>query len=296
MRDLWNEGRVLGLSAYEQFVKQFMELNPAGTPPSEREWLAATISAGSSILIFVPVNTGTDITYNSKHYYIVDVPLPTDSLLRAANVIYASPFCGSGQSLATGSSFCQYVSSYGSCLIDNPAGIATDGQSSAEYVIDDPSDIQGLGATDPAQAFSELEFYRDTRLSEYLKIQDGVVLQAGTWTKTDVGSPNLYDFAPDLSVAPVVRLRLTEKLTYGCTILLTGFTYSNIITGVSGVDSSIGTTHPENGDFLGPATYPWAAKIMFTLNTESVFSIYNKISQNVLTIQEGGLTINSHLS
>ena len=276
MRELWDEGRVLGLSAYEQFVKQFKEINPTLDPPSERAWLASSLATGSSLLVSVPSNQGTQITsFGGRYYYTLDIQLPADTSLRAANTIFAAPFFGNG------------ISSYG-VLIDNPDGIATDGQSADTYVIDDPTHIEGVGEVNANLAFDQIDLYRN-RLEEYLKIEEGVILQAGTWTKT---SNSLYDFAPNLSIAPILRLRLSEKIAlYPPTIILTGFTCSAVIEGVSGIDSSMDTPAPQDYDYLGPAVYPWTAKVIFTLNTENVRAINKHISQNLVSITEGSIVI-----
>jgi hypothetical protein len=54
---------------------------------------------------------------------------------------------------------------------------------------------------------------------------------------------------------------------YQPTILLTGFTPRDVLTGVAGLDGSMNTDHPENGDFLGASVFPWAAKVIFSLPT-----------------------------
>ena len=50
-RQLWNEGRVVGLSAYEVYLKQHLSKNPDIEPATEIEWLAASIASGSSMIL-----------------------------------------------------------------------------------------------------------------------------------------------------------------------------------------------------------------------------------------------------
>ena len=41
-RVLYNEGRVVGYSAYEIYIQQLKAVDPDATPATEKEWLAST--------------------------------------------------------------------------------------------------------------------------------------------------------------------------------------------------------------------------------------------------------------
>ena len=91
-RELWNQGRVVGYSSYEMYVRQFLSENPDKEPASEREWLSSTVANGSSIILKVTtlgwerVDDGWEKT----------IPLDANSRLCAANTIYGSFFSGEG--------------------------------------------------------------------------------------------------------------------------------------------------------------------------------------------------------
>ena len=42
-QEIWQEGRVVGLSAYEIYVKQHLSEYPDIPPATERQWLASNI-------------------------------------------------------------------------------------------------------------------------------------------------------------------------------------------------------------------------------------------------------------
>ena len=86
-RIIYNEGRVVGLSAYEIFVKHALAagIDPSEIP-SEQTWLAASIGMGASLILYIPAGTSA----------ITDLALPSDSTLAAANTIIGSFFNGTG--------------------------------------------------------------------------------------------------------------------------------------------------------------------------------------------------------
>ena len=273
MQELWNEGRVVGLSAYEQYVKQFAEIDPTGTPATEHEWLASNLTQGSSLLVLVPGSTGTPIPdSNTPKYYQLDIALPVTSKLRAANVIYGAFFEGQGSSTISPIAS-TYVFDYDSSLISNPGGLSD--TSASTYVISDPSIIKNKYQVD-ATAIDADMLTRKTNVAAYTQIESGIVLQAGTWTQS-VLSNTPYDFSPDLSKSPILRLHLTQLLSRSVWILLTGFTSSAVVAGTSGIDSSMHTAHPYDGDFLGPAVYPWAAPVVFVSANNEISNMLNRL-------------------
>ena len=66
-KQIWNEGRVVGYSAYEIYVKQHLLEDPSSPPASEREWLASSLAMGSSMLVKIPKITQTS---EDSHTYL----------------------------------------------------------------------------------------------------------------------------------------------------------------------------------------------------------------------------------
>jgi len=274
MAELWDEGRVMGLNAYEEYVKQVKSTDPDAVPASPKEWLSSSIAMGTSLVLRVPADLGTYV--GSARRYRLDIQLPTNTRLRAANTIYASYFDGEGLFESGETIFPYKVQSYG-WMLGN-----------------DPDNHPSGSVADPAQLpmSSDISGWmlqkRRLRLNEsYPKILDGILLQAGTWTPQSATEP-VSAFTPDLSVAPVLRLELTSKIQAGREpyIILTGFTDSSVLNGTAGMDSWT-TADPQDGDYLGPAVFPWAAKVIFTVPNlylqylpESVEILVNSINYN----------------
>ena len=85
-QEIYNEGRVVGLSAWELFVKQ--ALGDGMSPeviPNEQQWLTSMIGMGSSMILKISADTQAGVH---------DYPLPINSNLSAAGVIIANPFMG----------------------------------------------------------------------------------------------------------------------------------------------------------------------------------------------------------
>mgnify|MGYP004558670543 CR=1 FL=1 len=262
MKTIYNEGRVVGLSAYEIYVKQFVQDHPDEDPATEREWLASSLAMGNSMLLKlsnVTIPEGKDVG-------IIEIPLPQNSKLCAANTIIASFMFAEGLPIAPGTAV---NSNYGSGtyfwykeihnlgqLIQNNSTNPKDGYIASDYLTSIPPQAK-LGY--PSE-------WAKLRLRGYMSIYDGVVIQPGNWKASET-SANCKDFEPDLSKSPVVRLLYNQNFA-NATILLTGFSISTVVKGESGIEGSTGTEHPENGDFLGPQAYPWANKIIFSIPSE----------------------------
>lgn len=385
--EIYNEGRAVGLSAYEIYVKQFLLENPDGQPASEKEWLAASVASGASVLVQIPSKTALP-----DEYHYMDIPLESDTNLRAANTIVATltniepdsvyttlgtidqaastlipgsisvptrglilsvaisdalssqlrsniKFHAQGDSelfttsnvndaesitylnsfetlvienysmsstipsgsLAIEYANCTKVISYSNTLVPNyfgfkqaqagqswesdnyfihiggneyvPLTVKPDSfQSSDYYVIDTSSGIYPSGDDVPVSDIeTDLEDYtglptKDViAIQNYLKIKDGVILQPGNWVHNPDDQP-AADFYPDLSKSPTIRLLIKGTISEPFYILFTGFTDAGVLAGISSTDSSLTSPNPQNGDFLGPAVYPWANKIIFSIN------------------------------
>lgn len=257
MTEIYNEGRVVGLSAYEQYVKQAIELDPNSDPASESEWLASSLAMGSSMLLKIT-------TDSTDRVHFRDIPLPSNSRLCAANTIIASFFDGEGNFSGT-SVWADRVTDYGQ-LISNTSSSS-------------PS-----GSNVPTKTLTGLSDAAVSKLLNYIKIADGIVIQPGTWTNTSSDkNPPRKDLSPNLAAVPTVRLLFTGAITTEFNVILTGFTNRVVVKGTSGIDTSTDTRSPQDGDFLGPAAFPWSAKITFT--TPTALSYY--LQQNGIKAAEG---------
>lgn len=255
-REMWNEGRVLGYSAYEIYVKQHLSEDPNTPPATEREWLASSLAMGTSMLLRVPdVDQGED-----DHTYL-DIYLPTDSRLAAANTIVAQYFDGDAVfDLATdrNSTKCwaTRVSDYGQLLSNTSSS--------------SPSGVKGPTASMPTKTLADWTNEQKARLADYMKIYDGLVIQPGEWVDSPKKPPQ-KDFRANLSNPyPRVRLHIRGPVTHKPILLLTGFTIRSVLAGVVGADTVVESGSPQDGDFLGPAVFPWAAKITFVVPSSYV--------------------------
>ena len=180
-KTIWNEGRVLGYSAYETYVRYVVSQN--GSPADEKSWLASTLSYGSSLLLWVsPDNT------EGVHYR--DFAFPTDSKLCAANNIMGSFFSGEGDSNPDG--WERKVIDYGPLIENDETASPTN------------TEI-------PVRNNGALDIITISRIQDYVKILDGVVIQPGTWTENTDLVPT-KTFAPVLSKKPTLRLSFSDKI------------------------------------------------------------------------------------
>lgn len=242
-REIWNEGRVVGYSAYEVYVKQQLSETPDIPPASERQWLASSIAMGSSMILQVP---DVDVQDENVHTF-VDIQFPPGTMLGAANNIMASFFDGDAE---ISSNWATRVTDYGD-LISNTAELHPDGQ---------------VGPTDniSTKTLENWSEEKKAKLVDYMKIVDGIIIQPGDWVNTSYNPPE-RDFTPDLNYYPRIRLHIKGSIKNKPLVLLTGLTVRFVLAGVAGLDGSTSTLRPEDGDFLGPAVYPWASKVIFSV-------------------------------
>lgn len=128
------------------------------------------------------------------------------------------------------------------------------------------------------------------QMMDYLKIADAIIIQPGEWAHNDEIASPYKDFKPGdyIHNPAILRIYFTNEIKNSFNILLTGFIDKDVVVGESDLTSAIDTASPENGDFLGPAAYPWAAKIIVTTPTELSYYLKNSIrsgSQNVIITQ-----------
>lgn len=290
-REIYNEGRVTGLSAYEIYVKQHIAEDPDTAPATEKEWLASSLAMGSSMILKIP----TVNVPSGKDHTMLDIPLPHGadwcSNLAAANTIVATLFDGEAEFPEADSDYpynhywATRVSSYGKLLYNSAAVSPTEGYNGPDADIR-PDDINHV----------DLDIGSD--VLNYVRLVDGIVIQPGTWFKTDasVDRKPEKDFSPDLSYTyPRVRLHVRGKIDRSFLVLLTGFTLNSVLAGTTGTDGSTKTTHPENGDFLGPADFPWATKIVFSVPNAYINYIKSNRYDRAFDYQSGSIIYTSRV-
>lgn len=270
MQKIYNEGRVVGLSAYELYVRHTLVEYPDNDILTEREWLAATLGDGVSMILKVAGGTSAGVH---------DYPLPGNSTLCAANTITASIFNGTVDIDKSNKLWATKVTSYGP-LIDN----------SARKSPTTPGEEANQVPTKDLLSWDDDNIHM---LRDYLKVIDGVTFQPGTWTAS--GTAPAKDFNPDLSKPSVVRLRFSKAIESDLYILLTGFLFRPIVAGLSKMDTgSINTQRPQNGDFLGVEVYPWANKIVFTVPSEVFNAINHRSYVRKIDIESIEKSVPSH--
>lgn len=241
---LYNEGRVVGYSAYEVYVKHSLSVDPDTPPASELEWLSSSIGLGTSMLVKIE-------TDDISGPHVRDINFPSNTRLCAANTIIGSFFYGTGDT-SKNSPWVNKVTDYGP-LISNQSGASPSGN------------VSPTGSVPyKTSEISKWLTSKQPQIKSYMNVCDGLIIQPGKWVANSSSLPS-KDFQPDLKSYPRLRLFLTDKITTSFFLLLTGFTLRTVIQGVSGTDTSVNTSNPEDGDFLGPAAYPWANKIVFSV-------------------------------
>lgn len=257
---IYNEGRVVGLSSYEEYVRQLKSVDPNFDVCTEREWLASSLASGSSMILRVPSNSGTKV---GTTMYMYQVSLPDNTHISTANNITGSYFYGDCE--FDGRGWATVVKDYGSLIsntnTNSPQNSATTintttvpvGNIESELKIPDTKDMSTIQYTT-----------QHRRLMNYVKVVDGIVIQPGTWSTSGKSSSPYKDFAPDLTKVPVIRLTFMEQITTEFYMLLTGFTNRSVIRGITKFDfGAVDTENSQDGDFLGPECYPWTSKIQF---------------------------------
>ena len=242
MRTLWNEGRVVGYSAYEIYVQKVAEADPTAIPATEKQWLSSSIAAGSSMLVWIEPD---DIS--GQHYR--DIQFPESCKLCAANVILASMFVGEGGEVDE-NGWATIVKSFGN-LISNTSSSS-------------PSGTVNETGTIPVVDNGNLSQDTITQLYDYMKVTDGIVIQPGTWTLNDNAPPQM-NLSPNLNKRPRLRISFADTVLNGFWLLLTGFTNRTIIGGITGIRDVVGEPSAD-GEFLGPGTFPWSAKVVFSIS------------------------------
>ena len=272
MKTIYSEGRVTGLSSYELYVRQVLSRNPDAKILSESQWLAAALGTNNSMILKIEAGTTKGI-----HNYI----LPEGSDLCSCTYIIGSVFEGSA---TFEGDWATRVDDYGR-LISNTGQLYP--QTPGE-----PEDVPyKLGYATPSDEFI-------AQCNEYMKISSGIMLQPGEWvdnvyqvelldqggtvltTENDVelladlsNDISRMTLNADLSRRGFVRILFDEDVEHEFYVFLHGFSYKNVLAGMSGFDNLLNTNNPENGDFLGPQSFPWAIHITFIYNNDMMGNI-----------------------
>lgn len=269
IRTIYNEGRTVGLSAYELYVRKLLEDNPSVTPPSESAWLANMFGNGSAMIL--KINSGAS---EGMH----DFELPSGSILCGANTLIATVFNGdctwsdTAANSDTGSTgyWAQNVASYGGLIENNSESYpSSSGIPYGNHVFDSPAERQNI--------------------LNYCKIAEGLVIQQGDWVENSATEAPYRDLKdPQFENTPaVIRLYIAKQLDNDVKILITGFLDSAFVQSLAGKG---GSTNPadngcDNGEFLGPAIFPWSSKIIFIY--PNLANIYD--DEYVRTVPQGTL-------
>ena len=193
-QEIYNEGRVVGLSAWEIFKRQALNNGvPENEIPNEREWLASMIGSGASMVL--RIKSGVTQGYN-------DFYLPYQSNLAAAGVIIATPFIGK-------------------CDWENSAKFAW-----AKKIISYGPTIQNDETRSPTSSEVPYESYENITvyqgcLTEYLKISDGIVyLNHANWLPrledrgtsfTGTGSQTTFELPTATSIPAVKSVTINSE-------------------------------------------------------------------------------------
>lgn len=170
-KEIYNEGRVVGLSAYELYLRHHKSSLENSTPPAdEAAWLASSLGGGASLVLEVrPDRTPGD--------YVV--PLPDNSTLCGASTITCSLFDGDADFDTQG--WATRITSYGQLI-----------KFTNEIHPEKDSNVVPDG--DP---WTKLD---RQKMVDYLSITDGLVYQPGNWgaeeSQSETG-PSAYDWSEE---------------------------------------------------------------------------------------------------
>ena len=249
-KEIYNEGRVVGMSAYEIYLRHQLSEYPDMEPVTEREWLASTIGAGCSMILRIPKDTPSGV---------FEKQLPDNSTLCAATNITATIFDGEVALDAT-QSWATKIISYGPLISNTSSSHPST-----------PGDTVPVGTEWTEDQVSQLK--------EYMKIVDGLVYQPGIWEENSAADKQPYmDLKePNLNKRSKVRLNISKKLDQDVYVMMTGWVHRPIIAGSSKIEEgALNLIHPWNGDFLGAERFPWAVKITFVVPTKVMHVLNDK--------------------
>ena len=193
-QEIYNEGRVVGLSAWELFKRQALGNGvPENVIPDEHQWITSMIGAGASMILNIPAK-------NEAGWY--EFTLPEGSSLSAAGTILASPFIGE---CTWSGNWATKVVSYGPLIANNSSSApSTDG---ADVPPENP-----ITYTDTLK----------NAVAEFVKITDGIVYTKNAgWipravndSQTMRGDGTKTQFVFGTEDAPQTVISITKVIIY----------------------------------------------------------------------------------
>ena len=246
MRILYNEGRVLGLSAYEMFVRRQIAdgVDPADIP-SESEWTTTQITDARGGAMILKIAQGTEA---GVHDYM----LPEGTALRGDGVMYATLFEGEIDTEVDGV-WATHVTDYGR-LVENT-------ESNSPITPGQPSDV-------PAKSNpTELPDSYRKQCVDYMRINSAVAVQPGEWVESGETAPYKL-LTPNITEPGFVRISFMEDIESDLYLLITGFISTGLIDGYITTEDI--NADYKSGQFLGPAIFPWTSKIQLLMTTDSL--------------------------
>lgn len=245
MRIIYNEGRVVGLSAYELFVKRQLAegVDPADIP-SESDWVTSNITdaKGASMILKVPSGSSG----------VRDFTLPSGTTLCGDGPMYATLFEGD-VTLDESGVWGQHVTDYGR-LISNTSSSSpiAPGRAGNVPTKSNPSIIPSA--------------YR-SQCVDYMKINSAIAVQPGEWEPTDQAAP-FKKLRPTFNQPGFIRISFSAATTSDMYIMISGFVSTEILHDYIEVEDF--TESYKDGQFLGPIVFPWASKIQMLMTTDSL--------------------------
>lgn len=274
MREIFNEGRICGLSAWELYARYALSRNPNAKILNEQQWLSASLSSNMSMILRIPGGTERGV---------YDFKLPEGSELCGCSTIYGSVF--EGEPVYGDDGFWAIrIEDYGR-LVRNDLQVhpLTPGEPQDVPMKDNPIDIDET---------------LWQRCRDYMKVTGALMFQPGDWVDTTyweqltnetgqglvtqhnepllapmrdwIAAKNLE---PDMAKTGFIRIAVAETIYEDLPILFQGFSYKNLVAGEVGYSYVPDVGAPESGGFLGPASFPWACKVVLVTTTEVVRSL-----------------------
>lgn len=262
MRVIYNEGRVVGLSAYELYVKQKLAdgADPADIP-TEAEWVTATITdaRGGAMILKVPKNSTAGVH---------DFVLPTGTTLCGDGPMYATLFEGAVE-MDPSDTWGTHVTDYGRAVVNTPNQFPV----TPGLPADVPSKVDPVVMPDS---------YRD-QCVDYMKINSAIAVQPGEWKMTGQTVP-FKSLKPDFTQPGFIRIILSAPTKSDMYIMLTGFMSVDLI-GEFAITEDF-TQDYKDGQTLGPVVFPWVSKVQLLMTTDSLKGYLDWYLDATLTTDE----------
>lgn len=263
MRTIYNEGRVVGLSAYESYVRSQLA---AGVDPndikSESEWSSALMTNARGGSMVLKITAGTTAGYH-------DYELPTGTTLCPNSPLYATLFEGDVDLIDLTSVWASHITNNGRLISNDSSSYPITPGTASDVPV--PADPEVMSTT-----------YRE-QCVEYMKINSGIAVQPGEWTQSGVAAPEMK-LSPDFSQPGFVRLAFVEDISADFYILINGFMTTELLGDAVTVEDFSQTYL--NGEALGPAAFPWASKIQLLMTTDSLKGYLDWYLDATLTTDE----------